>query len=1211
MTIWIQMQHRLLKIMRVSFYLFFVVTVFATMARAHDTYGQELLNRRVSLQLSNLTVEQAISRIGKEADVKFMYNPRIFGQQRINTVTFNNERLSAVLDAILGPASVTYEVGGKTIILKRAANAAQAENESTSPNVVKPVPPLTVTGRVLDEKGAGLPGATVLFKGTSNVGTATDIDGRFTLNVPDGNGTLVISSISYTTQEVAISNRTTLPDVQLVSDVKSLNEVVVVGYGTQRKKDLTGAVAVVNVAELQQQPTAQITNQLQGRASGVTVLGSGQPGEAPQIRIRGLNTFGNNQPLYVVDGVPTQNINDINPNDVASMQVLKDAGSASIYGSRAANGVIIITTRRGTGKVKVQYDAYYGMQYPKGGNVWNLLDPQETAQLKFNALRNANPNVAINDPLYGSGATPVLPDYIAPQGAKEGDPAVDPSRYSVNPNYTTIAQYNAFNRITRANKAGTDWFHEIFRPAPITSHNLAVSGGSNQGNYLFSFNYFNQQGTLLNTYLKRYTIRSNSQYNIRENIRVGENLAFSVTDNPRINALQEGSAIGMAFREQRIIPVYDIMGNYAGGYGQGLGNATNPVAIQQRTANNRGLSNRLFGNVYAEVDFLKDFTARTSFGGELFMGNFNSFSYPTYENQENTTTNSYTENTFSGYNWTWTNTVQYQHNFNNTHDLKVLVGTEAYQNRGRNVGGTTQDYLSFDPNATTLSSGFGTPTNYSSRYRDALFSLIGRVDYTLKDKYLLGATIRRDGSSRFLNYQYGWFPAVSAGWRLSQESFMSGLTWLNDLKIRGGYGIMGNQLNVDAANSFTTYGPDRTSSFYSVNGSNQSNAAGVQRTRIGNPDARWEKNINANIGFDASLWKGKLDLTVDYYNKEVRDLLYTLELAGTAGLGTAPAVNVAHMRNQGIDLAASSNFNVTNDLKLNATLTFTTYNNKIVSLAEGVDYFDQEGRRFNGSYIVRNAVGHSIGQFFGYKTAGFWNSQEEINQANAQAQQATGNASAVYQNDVAVGRFRYADTNGDGQITEADRTYLGNPNPKFSYGLNLGATYKKFDFSIFFYGTQGNDIWNNVRWWTDFNANFQGAKSRTALYDSWTPDNHNAKAPIQETVGSFSSANVPNSYFVENGSYLRAKNAQIGYTLPASTLKKLGIERLRVYVQSANLFTITKYSGLDPEIGTTANTNNSSGGSLNQSFSNTTSFGIDEGVYPNQRQFLFGLNVTF
>ncbi|RRB12819.1 SusC/RagA family TonB-linked outer membrane protein [Larkinella knui] len=1204
-------QHVLLKIMRLSLYQLFTIILVTTMARAHNGYSQKVLEQRITISFASLTVDQALQKIAKETNVKFMYNPRIFRQDRVGPFEFRNEKLSTVLTALLGPDILNYETDSRRIILKRNDSPALNQPTTGSPNGESVRQPFTVKGRVLDDKGTGLPGATVLLKGSANLGTATDTEGQFTLNVPDGNGTLVISSIGFTSQEVAIGNRATLPDIRLTSDVKALTEVVVVGYGTQRRKDLTGAVAVVNVNELQQQPTSQITNQLQGRASGVTVLGSGQPGEAPQVRIRGLNTFGNNQPLYVVDGVPTQNINDINPNDVATMQVLKDAGAASIYGSRAANGVIIITTRRGTGKVKVQYDAYYGIQTPKSGNVWDLLDPQETAQLKFNALRNANPNAVINDPLYGSGATPVLPDYIAPQGAKEGDPSVDPSRYNVNPNYTDASQYNTFNRITRANKSGTDWFHEIFRPAPITSHNLAVSGGGPQGNYLFSFNYFNQQGTLLNTYLKRYTIRSNSQYNVRENIRVGENLAFSVSDNPRINALTEGSAIGMAFREQPIIPVRDIMGNYAGGYGQGLGNANNPVAIQERTRNNRGLSNRLFGNIYAEVDFLKDFTARTSFGGEIFMGNFNSFSFPTYENQENTTNNSYTENTFSGNNWTWTNTVQYQHNFANAHDLKVVVGTEAYQNRGRNVGGSTQNYFSFDPNFTNLSTGSGTPTNYSNRYSDALFSLIGRADYTFKDRYLLGATIRRDGSSRFQNYQYGWFPAVSAGWRISQENFMNSLTWINDLKIRGGYGVMGNQLNVDPANAYTTYGGDRTSSYYAITGSNSTNLLGFQRTRIGNPDAKWEKNINANIGFDASLWKGKLDLTVDYYHKEVRDLLYTLELAGTAGLGTAPAVNVARMRNKGLDLAASSNFNVTSDLKLNATLTFTTYNNKIVSLAEGIDYFDQEGRRFNGSYIVRNAVGHSIGQFYGYKVAGFWNSQEEINQANAQAQQKTGNASAIYQSDVAVGRFRYADTNGDGQVTDADRTYLGNPNPKFTYGLNLGATYKAFDFSLFLYGSQGNDIWNNVKWWTDFNANFQGAKSQTALYDSWTPENHNASAPIQETVGSFSSANVPNSYFVENGSYLRAKNAQLGYTFPASTLKKVGIERLRVYVQSANLFTITKYSGLDPEIGTTANTNNSSGGSLNQSFSTTTSFGIDEGVYPNQRQFLFGLNVTF
>jgi TonB-dependent starch-binding outer membrane protein SusC len=301
---------------------------------------------------------------------------------------------------------------------------------------------------------------------------------------------------------------------------------------------------------------------------------------------------------------------------------------------------------------------------------------------------------------------------------------------------------------------------------------------------------------------------------------------------------------------------------------------------------------------------------------------------------------------------------------------------------------------------------------------------------------------------------------------------MDDIAWLDELKIRGGYGVMGNQLNVDAANAYTTYGGNRTSSYYAIDGSNSSNTQGFQRTRVGNPDAKWEKNINSNIGIDASLWKGKLELTIDYYRKEIKDLLYNLELAGTAGLGTAPYVNVARMRNQGIDLAASTEFSITRDLKLNTTVTFTTYSNKIIAIADGVDYFDQEGRRFSGSYIVRNAVGHSIGQFYGYKVAGFWDSKEEIDEANAQAQQATGSSSAIYQSDVAVGRFRYADVNGDNQITEADRTFLGNPNPDFSYGINIGATYKSFDFGIFLYGTYGNDIWNNVKWWTDFYANF-------------------------------------------------------------------------------------------------------------------------------------------
>ncbi len=1049
-----------------------------------------------------------------------------------------------------------------------------------------------ITGQVFDDTGSPLPGATIVLKGSSSIGTTTNGEGRFTLNVPENSApVLIISSIGYATQEVAVNNRTTV-EIRLLVDAKSLNEVVVIGYGTQKKADLTGSVAVIDIKELNQQPTAQITDQLQGRASGVTVQTSGQPGQAPQVRIRGINTFGNNTPLYVVDGVPTTTINDLNPNDIASMQVLKDAGAASIYGARAANGVIILTTKRGSKneKVKVSYDAYYGSQRVKQGNVWNTLSPQEMANLKWVALKNTNPGEPINDAQYGSGATPVLPNYIAPAGAQ----TVDEALYKVDPNYSNPDDVNNFYRIVKANKEGTDWFHAIFKPAPITSHNLSVTGGSDRGNYLFSLNYFNQQGTLIDTYLKRYTLRSNSQYNVNSHIRLGENLAYSISDNPQISINDPGGTIGMAYRAQPIIPIYDIRGNYAGGYGPGLGDAFNPVAMQARTLNNRGLANRLFGNVFAEVDFLKHLTVRTSFGGEFASSSYHSFSYPQYENSENSKTNSYSESATSSNNWTWTNTVTYRNTFKNVHNVTVVVGTEAYKNHYREVGGTTQSYFSFDPNYVNLSTGSGTKNNYSDISQDALFSYLGRLDYNFKERYLLGVTLRRDGSSRFLHYQYGWFPAVSAGWRISEESFMKGISWFDDLKIRGGYGIMGNQLNVDPANAYTTYASSRVSSYYPMTGSNSTITEGFERSRIGNPDARWEKNINTNIGVDASLFKGKLQLTVDYYRKDIRDLLYNPERTGTSGQGQVPFINIAHMKNEGVDLSATTDIDVTRDLKLNATLTFTTYNNKILNISNNTPYFDEQSLNFNGSYVIRNAVGHPLSQFFGYQVAGFWNSQEEINTANASVQQASGDPNAVYQTDVAVGRFRYADTNGDGQITDDDRTFLGNPNPKFSYGLNLGATYKRFDFSMFLYGVAGNKIWNNLKWWHDFSSSFYSAKSHTALYDSWTPDHHDAKAPIQETVGSFSTANVPNSYFVENGGYLRARNIQLGYTLPANTLQKLGVSRLRVYVQAANLFTITNYSGLDPEL-----------------TGNTTSFGIDTGAYPNQRQYLFGINLSF
>lgn len=489
--------------------------------------------------------------------------------------------------------------------------------------------------------------------------------------------------------------------------------------------------------------------------------------------------------------------------------------------------------------------------------------------------------------------------------------------------------------------------------------------------------------------------------------------------------------------------------------------------------------------------------------------------------------------------------------------------------------------------------------NSSNRFDETLFSLIGRLDYSFNDKYLIGATIRRDGSSKFgEEHRYGWFPSFSAAWRISKESFLEGVSWLTDFKIRGGYGVMGNQFNLSANNAFTTYGSNQNTSYYPVTGGNTI-TPGYFQNRIGNPEAKWESDKNANIGIDLSLFHGRFDFSGDYYRKDIKDMLFNPELPGTAGQATAPYKNIASMKNEGLDLSASANFLLSKDLKLTTTATFTTYHNEIKSVSGNTPYYDVPiTRRFNGNYFVRNAVGHSLGSFYGYKVAGFWNSQAEIDQANSSL------GGGTYQSDIAVGRFRYADINSDGKITADDRTFIGDPNPDFTYGLNLGLNYKNFDFSAFFYGSQGNDIWNNVRWWTDFYAGFTGAKSKTALYNSWTPQNTNARAPIAETAASFSTQSVPNSYFVEDGSYFRLRNLQIGYTLPTTLLNRAGIQRLRVYVSGANLFTITNYSGLDPEIA------QSSTGNTNGVYRSDT-FGVDEGSYPSPRTFLFGVNVTF
>lgn len=1042
----------------------------------------------------------------------------------------------------------------------------------------------TITGTVTDaETGSTLPGVNILVVGTTS-GTTTNSNGEFELTADDANASLRFTYIGYEELEVPLEGRTTL-DVVLTPTIFSADELVVVGYTTQERRNISGSIAVVEVENMNTISSGQVTRGLQGSASGVTVVSSGQPGDSPKVRIRGINTFGDDTPLYIVDGVPTQDIENLNPQDIESMSVLKDAASASIYGARAANGVIVITTQRGQGAVQVNYNGYTGYDIPHSGNVWNLLNPQEMAQLRWMAIENSGGDPR-PDPQYGSGAEPVLPDYLMPAGAMEGE--VDHSSYYLIPEYSDPSQLSTFNQIVRANHEGTNWYEEIFSPALSMNHDISVSGGGEQGNFYVSLNHLDQQGTLKNTYNRRSTIRANSQFNVSENFRIGENLAFSQTNNPTVNTLTEGSAIGMSFRQQPIIPVYDIMGNFAGSAPTNMGNAHNPLALLERMANNRTDLSRLFGNAYAELDFLNHFSFRSSFGGDLRSISRSSFSYPSYERSENSTTNSFSASSDYRQEWNWSNVLTYQQEIANLHNVEVMVGTEAFRARGQNVGGTTQGYFSFNPNYTNLSTGSGTRTNYSNKFQNSLLSFFGSLNYNYDSRYIISATIRRDGSSRFDRNKWGTFPAASVAWRVTQESFMQDVSWLSELRFRAGMGVMGNEMNVDANNPYTLFAGNQSSSYYPIDGSNSQISLGFEQDRIGNPDARWERNVTGNVGFDAILFNDRVELSAEYYWKDVTDLLFDPELPGTAGAASQPYVNVANMQNHGIDASINTRGNLGNQLQYRAGLNFTSYKNEIVKISEGIDYFTQDGRRFSGSAIIRNEVGQPVSSFYGYQIVGFWNSQSEIDDANANA------PSGTYQTDVAVGRFRYADIDGDGEVTPDDRTFLGDPNPDFTYGINLGLDYRNFDFTAFFYGSQGNDIWNNVKWWTDFYSNFDGAKSKRALYDSWTPENQNASLPIQDTGGGFSSSTVPNSYFVEDGSYLRLRTVVIGYSLPINVTSAIGASRARIYLQGSNLFTLTGYSGLDPEIG---------GGNTN--------YGIDEGAYAPARQLLLGLNLSF
>ncbi|MEM6348052.1 MAG: TonB-dependent receptor [Bacteroidota bacterium] len=1007
-----------------------------------------------------------------------------------------------------------------------------------------------ISGQVANTDGEALVGASVVVQGTSR-GVLTDNEGKYSIQASEGD-VLVVSYLGHNTQEVTVGTSNTV-NISLAPDEFALSEVVVTGYATQRKEDLTGSVAVVNTEELTAIPTSNVANQLQGRVAGVNVGSDGRPGAPSKVRIRGFASFQNNDPLYVVDGVPTQDISTLNPNDIEAISVLKDAGAASIYGSRASNGVIIVTTKRGSEGVNVGYSGYIGVQTPAGSAPTNLLNAQEYADLQW--LVYANDGTEEEHPIYGdsNNPSPTLPSW----------------------------------------GADTDWWDQITRNALITNHDVTLSGGSRNAKFYGGFNYFRQEGITLNTYSQRFSVRFNSEFNVRDRVTIGQNFTVTNTNNGQgIGQNAESAPISRVYQSQSIIPAVMtqevpgisrvfVPGEYGGtGLAPRLGNGQNYFATLERDADDWSFNLRALGSVYADVEIFDGLNFRSTFGGTFGTSYFNNYNFATYERAENVATPSFSEGAGWGGDWVWTNTLTFNKSYD-VHDINAVLGYEAVKyGIGRGVSGNRAGYFTDAVSFRTLdngstivnaSSGVSTPT--------ALVSQFARVDYGFDNRYLLSATVRRDGSSRFgESTRFGIFPSVTAAWRVSQESFLVDNNIVSNLKIRGGYGTMGNQLAVSPQNAFFLFGGSPNTSFYDLNGTSNSSLQGFRPTRIGNPDAKWETNVTTNIGFDAAFLDNRLELVFDFYTKVSQDLLFNPELPGTAGAAATPFVNVAEMRNQGIDLQLIYRDQWTPDLGFEANLTFTTYDNEIVNIADGIEFFDFGGSRI-GSFN-RNQVGQPISSFFGFQVDGIFQNQEEVD-------------NHATQDGAEPGFLKFADLDGDGEITPDDRTFIGNPNPDFTGGLNLALNYKNFDLTAFFFGSYGNDIFNFNRWWLDFWPSFQNQKSTDLLYNSWTPERTDATVPKASNKSNFSTNTQSTSYYIEDGSYLRLRNLQLGYTYNANP--GAAIKNIRVYVQAANLFTLTNYSGIDPELNTR----------------DDREIGVDEGTYPAVKQYLLGFSIGF
>lgn len=1099
---------QIFRIMRISTFLLMVCVFCSYAGNAHSQ------NAKVSIRMNNVKLDKILNEIENQTDYLFIYNNQV-DINKITSVKVKNEAVAQVLDKILSGTGINYELEGTHIILTtEAIKDLHAQQQAK-----------TVTGTVTDVSGEPIIGANIRIKGTTT-GTITDIDGNFSIKA-EPQSVIEVSYIGYLTQETVINNQKSIRFL-LKEDTKTLDEVVVIGYGVQKKADLTGSVANINTEKLNTQSNANIGQALQGKIAGVDIVSQGgAPGSGTRIMVRGIGTLNNASPLYIVDGMYMNSIDHINPNDIASIDVLKDASSAAIYGSRAANGVIIVTTKEGSnteGKPIIDLSVNLGIS--TASKFLDMLDAKGWAEVTT----------------------------IARQAI--GKPALDMA--------TDLA-----------NKPDNDWQDIMFRPALMQNYNLAVKGGGKYSTYYTGLGYFNQDGIVKGTNYQRYNIQSKNDYK-RGIFSAGTNLIISFSHDKPLHQELRGGMIGTILQSVPTLEKYDDTreGGYGGTYGDVV-NIPHPLAIIDDNIMDRYNENvKIFANLYAQIELFKGLKYKLNLTPD--------FSFERYKNYLNKydfglATNSITQLTERQRrrrNILVENLLTFDRTFGE-HKISALAGYTYQDSRFRHIQaygeGLPQGLEEIDAATTNRS-------NEGNSWRSVLTSILGRVFYSYQNKYLFTATIRRDGSSKFgKNNRYGYFPSFSLGWNVAEEKFMENVHWLDQLKLRGGYGVLGNQEidNYQYSSTITTginY-PD----------GNGGLLQGAFPKNFANPDIKWEETAMTNVGIDFMAFNNRLSLTADYYVKNTKDILLTVPIPISSGGANDPIRNAGKIRNNGFEFNLGWMDQPNPDISYGINLIGSFNKNKVIAM--GSESGSIKGGSTNQNITTSETkAGYPIGGYWLISTAGYFNSQEEVD--------AYAKDGKKIQPAAEPGDIKFVDANNDGVINDDDRVFQGSPFPDFTFALNGNMRYKNFDLSIGLQGVLGNKIYNATR--QTLEDVTKGSNFLASCLDYWTPENKNASHPRLTWDDPNRNTRAESDRYLENGSYLRLRSVQLGYTFPQTWFKG-AIQHARVYINAENLFTITSYSGYSPDVNA----------------DNANYRGFDNFIYPTNRTFMLGLNVTF